>query len=73
MTNEQGYMSVAEAAAYLGVSRDWVYEKAAAGDLPSYKFGGHRRFRKAELDAWVEAHRSGPERPAAVTSLQAKR
>jgi excisionase family DNA binding protein len=57
--NEQAYMSAQEVAAYLGVSADWVYEKAAAGELPSYKFGGHRRFRRDELDAYAEAHREG--------------
>lgn len=68
---EQAYMSVAEVAAYLGVSQDWVYEKAAAGELPSYKFGGHRRFKREELDAYVESHRSGP--AGSVTSLAERR
>lgn len=37
----------------LGVSTDWVYEKAASGELPSYKFGGHRRFRVSEVEDWA--------------------
>jgi len=57
---EPQYLSAQEVAAYLGVSTDWVYEHAAAGELPSYKFGGHRRFRRDELDAWAEAQRQGP-------------
>jgi excisionase family DNA binding protein len=56
---ERAYMSAQEVAAYLGVSTDWAYEKAAAGELPSYKFGGHRRFRRDELAAWAEAQRQG--------------
>jgi excisionase family DNA binding protein len=63
--NEREYMSAQEVAAYFGVSTDWVYERAAAGELPSYKFGGHRRFRRSELDAWAEAQREGQAPPPA--------
>ena len=36
-------MTVAEVAHRLHVSVDWVYERAKAGDLPSYKLPGGRR------------------------------
>ena len=47
------WVGVDDLAHVLGVSTDWVYEKAAAGDLPSYKFGGHRRFRVSEIENWA--------------------
>ena len=47
------WIGVEELAAVLAVSTDWVYEKAAGGDLPSYKFGGHRRFRVSEVEEWA--------------------
>src|SRR5205823_569746 len=47
------WVGVDDLAHALGVSTDWVYEKAAAGDLPSYKFGGHRRFRVSEIENWA--------------------
>jgi excisionase family DNA binding protein len=53
------WIGVDDLALALGVSTDWVYEKAAAGDLPSYKFGGHRRFRVSEVEAWADRHSSG--------------
>ncbi len=43
----------------LGVSTGWVYEKAASDELPSYKFGGHRRFRVSEVEDWACQHASG--------------
>lgn len=43
----------------LGVSTDWVYEKAVSGDLPSYKFGGHRRFRLSEVENWASGQATG--------------
>jgi excisionase family DNA binding protein len=47
------WIGVDDLALALGVSTDWVYEKAAAGELPSYKFCGHRRFRISEVEGWA--------------------
>jgi len=53
------WIGVDDLAIVLGVSADWVYEKAAAGELPSYKFGGHRRFRVSEVEDWACQRASG--------------
>lgn len=53
------WIGVEDLAVALGVSTDWVYEKAAAGELPSYKFSGHRRFRVSEVEDWASRHASG--------------
>lgn len=53
------WIGVDELAHVLDVSIDWVYEKAASGELPSYKFGGHRRFRVSEVEDWAHRHASG--------------
>jgi excisionase family DNA binding protein len=58
------WIGVDELALALGVSTDWVYEKAAAGELPSYKFGGHRRFRISEVEGWASQCASGKMAPA---------
>jgi excisionase family DNA binding protein len=42
-----------ELAAYLNVSKSWVYEKAAAGILPSLKVCGALRFDPAAIRTWV--------------------
>jgi excisionase family DNA binding protein len=53
--SEERYLTARELAKILGVSEDWVYAQAAAGSLPSYKFGGHRRFKLSEVEAWAAA------------------
>ncbi len=53
------WISVDDLALVLAVSTDWVYERAAAGELPSYKFGGHRRFRVSEVEDWASKCASG--------------
>ena len=52
--NIEPWISVDDLARILGVSTDWVYERAASGELPSYKFGGHRRFRASEIRRCLE-------------------
>ena len=54
-------MTADEVAEVLGMSRDWVYERAQRGDLPSYKLpGGKRRFLYSELVQAVRRFRQGP-------------
>jgi excisionase family DNA binding protein len=45
-----------EAANYLGVRERWLNSAAARG-IPYTKIGGYVRFRKADLDAYIESQR----------------
>jgi excisionase family DNA binding protein len=47
--------TVEEVATFLKVSKDWVYRRAASGELPSRKVGSHLRFVRAEVLAWLDA------------------
>jgi excisionase family DNA binding protein len=48
-------MTADEVAAALGVSRKFVYARAAEGALPSYKLGARYRFRPADVRAFLQA------------------
>jgi excisionase family DNA binding protein len=52
-------MNADEVAQWLGMSRDWVYDRALARELPSYKFGGKRLFLYSELMEAVKRFREG--------------
>ena len=53
-------MTVEQVAEMFAMSRDWVYERALAGDLPSYKLpGGKRRFLYSELLEAARRFREG--------------
>jgi len=49
-----GLMTVKEAAGYLCISPERLYLLANKGTLPSYKIGASRRFKLADLNAWIE-------------------
>jgi excisionase family DNA binding protein len=59
--DREPFMNAEEVAEVFGMSRDWVYDRALAGDLPSYKLpGGKRRFLYSELLDAVRRFREGP-------------
>lgn len=70
-TQMEPWISVDDLAMILCVSTDWVYEKAASGELPSYKFGGHRRFRVSEVEDWASKCASG--KPASGRTAETRR
>ncbi len=45
-------LSVKEAAVYLGMSKDWVYENMKKL-IPHIKIGGSVKFRKGDLDRYI--------------------
>ena len=53
------YISIEEAAKYLGVSvvtlRSWIKKQA---DIPAHKIGRLWKFKKTELDEWVKSGKS---------------
>lgn len=50
------WLTAADAAAHLGYTVGTLYNKCAAGEVPHRKVGRALRFRRSELDAWVESH-----------------
>ncbi len=64
MSQENEWLSLGEAADILGVHPSTVRHWADSGDLPSQRTpGGHRRFRRADLQQWALT-RSGSNAPA---------
>jgi len=47
-------MTVREVAAFLNVHEKTVYRLAQRRELPAFKVAGAWRFRRADIDAWIE-------------------
>jgi excisionase family DNA binding protein len=43
-------------AEYLHVSKQWVYERTHLREIPHIKVQGLLRFRKREIDKWLNSH-----------------
>jgi excisionase family DNA binding protein len=60
VTSPERLLSADEVAELFGMSRDWVYDRALARELPSYKLpGGKRRFLYSELFEALKRFREG--------------
>lgn len=54
-------MTLPEVAQYLGLAERTIYLWAQQGRLPAFKLGSAWRFRRSEVDGWLETQRTGPE------------
>ena len=60
---EPDWLTLGQAAKYLGVAQSTIRKWSDLGRVPAfYTPGGHRRYRRGDLDAFLE--RSGPGKPA---------
>jgi excisionase family DNA binding protein len=57
MSQEQ-LLDIKEVAAYLRVKESTVYTWAQEGSIPAFRLGRLWRFRRADLDAWLEGKRN---------------
>lgn len=56
-------MTADEVAAALGVNRKFVYARHRSGALRGYKLGPQFRFRRSDVEAFVEASLAVPDAP----------
>lgn len=70
---EDDILTIEEVAKYLRVSERTVYDWAQKGEIPSGKIGTVWRFKKAEIEKWVNERLSSSSRPATTDiSVQVK-
>jgi excisionase family DNA binding protein len=51
-------MTLREVATYLRLSKDTVYRMAQSAKIPASKLGTQWRFRKSEVDAWIDKNKN---------------
>ncbi len=57
-------MTIREVAEYLKLNEKTTYRLVSKGQIPGFKIGGARRFRKSDIDSWInnQCSNSQPER-----------
>ncbi|HTL44284.1 MAG TPA: response regulator [Vicinamibacterales bacterium] len=69
---DESFLTTEEVLEYLQVNLRTVYRLIKAGKLPAVRVGRQWRFRKRDIDAWLENQRTRGARPTAVTTPQAQ-
>ena len=60
MNNNNDMMNIEEVANYLKMSERAIYEWVKNNKIPAFKLGNTWRFKKNEIDGWMESNRTGP-------------
>ena len=58
---DSNIMTIREVAEYLKLKEKTAYRHAAGGKIPGFKIGGAWRFRRSEIDKWIERQSAGQE------------
>lgn len=65
---DEGFLTTEEVLEYLQVNLRTVYRLIKAGKIPAVRVGRQWRFRKRDIDAWLETQRPRHVRPAPAPS-----
>jgi excisionase family DNA binding protein len=63
---EEGFLTTEDVLEYLQVNLRTVYRLIKAGRIPAIRVGRQWRFRKRDIDAWLESQRPRAARPTAA-------
>jgi excisionase family DNA binding protein len=67
--SSQGYENVQDMAKYLATKPSTIYALVERKEIPFYKIGRLIRFRKVEIDQWMQAHKE----PVVDAMVEAKK
>jgi excisionase family DNA binding protein len=67
--NDEVFLTTEEVLDYLQVNLRTVYRLIKAGKIPAVRVGRQWRFRKRDIDMWLDSQRSRAASPAAVAPL----
>ena len=56
-------IAIREVAVYLKLAEKTAHRHAADGKIPDFKDGGAWRFRRSEVDPWIERQSAGQNKP----------
>jgi excisionase family DNA binding protein len=68
---DEGFLTTEDVLEYLHVNLRTVYRLIKAGRIPAIRVGRQWRFRKRDIDAWLESQRPRGARPAAAPAARA--
>jgi len=54
------FFTICELSPYLAIKEKTLYAMVSAGNIPHYKIGRLVRFKKTEIDAWMESQKVNP-------------
>jgi excisionase family DNA binding protein len=57
---DDGFLTIQEVSEWLHIKPATLYSKVESGDIPHYKIGRLVRFKREDIDQWMEDYRRDP-------------
>jgi len=57
---EKEFFNIKELSEYLGIKKSFLYSRVEKKEIPHYRVGRLVRFKKSEIDPWMEEFKSEP-------------
>ena len=72
LPTDESFLTTEEVLAYLNVNLRTVYRLIKAGSIPAVRVGRQWRFRKRDLDSWLESQRPAEQKPNAIVKSRSR-
>lgn len=72
LPTDESFLTTEEVLAYLNVNLRTVYRLIKAGSIPAVRVGRQWRFRKRDLDSWLESQRPAEPKPNAIAKSRSR-
>jgi excisionase family DNA binding protein len=72
LPTDESFLTTEEVLAYLNVNLRTVYRLIKAGSIPAVRVGRQWRFRKRDLDTWLESQRHNESKPTVTTRSRSR-
>jgi excisionase family DNA binding protein len=72
LPTDESFLTTEEVLAYLNVNLRTVYRLIKAGSIPAVRVGRQWRFRKRDLDTWLESQRPNESKPTTTTKSRSR-
>lgn len=57
---DKDFLTIDELSKYLGIKRSTLYQKVERREIPFYRFGRMIRFKRTDIELWIEGFRNEP-------------
>lgn len=55
---DKDFLTIEELSEYLGIKRSTLYQRVGRREIPFYRFGRLIRFKRADIELWMEGFRN---------------
>ncbi len=66
-------LTIEEVASWLRLSKDSVYRLTQEAKIPAFKVGNQWRFRKSEIEAWLDKNKNSVSRKSSHVAKKSRR